>query len=325
MTFKKINENKLIITFNPVELPEFANLDNLVSNTDEVKNIFIMLLDEAKERVGFDADNYTINIDAKVTLNDDVIIEVTKLVRAQNNLLLNKKNTRKNTSLKNYKSNQSTTIQNNSKLKESNTMSNKIISNKSNSVQNEIISKKLNTCQNNSTLNKQKNVSNKEDLKSNTMLSKETSNTTSKNQNKSINKNQNVNEFENNNTYSNSSCAIKVKPKKIYKNKRDIYSVYKFISFDDFINFCTFLKKSHIKINAKKISDEIKVYKYKDFYFLTLKNIDENYSKIGLFYTGITEFSTFCLNSDTLFPNLCEHGALYIPNNSIVIVEKTFC
>ena len=92
MTFKKINDNKLIISFHSIELPEFMDLDNLVSNTDELKQIFINLLDEAKEKVGFNADDYTINVDTKVTLNNDIIIEVTKLVKTKNHKIIKSRN-----------------------------------------------------------------------------------------------------------------------------------------------------------------------------------------------------------------------------------------
>lgn len=237
MTFKKINENKLIITFHSVELPEFIDLDELVSNTDDIKQIFMTLLDEAKEKVGFNAEDYTINIDTKVTLNNDIIIEVTKLVKAKKNNIKKSKNEIEHVDL-------------------------------------------------------QKN------LKSNTKASRENGK---------------------------SHTNVKVKPKLISKSHKIIYSVYKFADLDDFINFCSFLKSSNKKINIKKVSNECFLFKYSNNYFLTLKNINENYSKIGLFYTGITEFSKFCLNSDSLFPILNEHGTLFIPNNALTNTIKSFC
>lgn len=253
MTFKKINENKLIITFHSVELPEFMDLDELVSNTDEIKQIFIDLLDEAKEKVGFNADNYTINIDTKVTLNDDIIIEVTKLVKIKKHSVRKSRNNFNDINLTNLKNN----VQNN------------------------------------------------------------------KNPNSS--KADNKNKLRSKKTKSNENENVKVKPKLVSKSQKNVYSVYKFIEFEDYINFCTFLKSSNIKINIKKISNECKLFKYSNNYFLTLKNINENYSKIGLFYTGITEFSKFCMNSDSLFPILNEHGILFIPNNAITTTIKSFC
>ena len=251
MTFKKINENKLIITFHSVEIPEFMDLDELVSNTDDIKQIFITLLDEAKEKVGFNAEDYTINIDTKVTLNNDIIIEVTKLVKTKKHGIKKSRNNFNDINLMNLKDN----IQNN---------------------------KNLNSGKTN---NKGKIGGKKTDSHEN----------------------------------------VKVKPKRIFKPQQIIYSVYKFTDFDDFINFCAFLKSSNKKISIKKISDECLLFKYLNNYYLSLKNINESYSKIGLFYTGITEFSRFCLNSDSLFPVLNEYGTLFISNNALTNTIKSFC
>ena len=84
------------------------------------------------------------------------------------------------------------------------------------------------------------------------------------------------------------------------------------------------MKSSNKRINIKKISNECLLFKYSSNYYLTLKNINESYSKIGLFYTGITEFSKFCFNSDSLFPVLNEYGTLFIPNNALANTIKSF-
>ena len=266
MTFKKINENKLIISFHSIELPEFMDLDNLVSNTDKLKQIFINLLDEAKEKVGFNADDYTINVDTKVTLNNDIIIEVTKLIKTNNHKIKKSRVQLENVSLpKSSKSNGKSTLHGNSDLN------------------------KKSALHESSKLNEK-------------LLSQESGKSNKK-----------------------SRTNIKVKPKLIVKPDRIMYSVYKFADLDDFINFCAFLKSSNKKINIKKISNECFLFKYSSYYFLTLKNINEKYSEIGLFYTGITEFSKFCLNSDSLFSILNEYGTLFIPNNALINTIKSFC
>ena len=284
MTFKKINENKLIISFHSIELPEFMDLDNLVSNTDELKQIFINLLDEAKEKVGFNADDYTINVDTKVTLNNDIIIEVTKLVKTKNHKIIKSRNK----------------FEENKRLKEFeklNTNARKKANVRSNA--------KSNT---NTKTNANINANVKANAKANT------------NTNKKLNPN-NANVELNEKAKAN----VKVRPKLISKPCKIIYSVYKFTDFDDFINFCAFMKSSNKRINIKKISNECLLFKYSSNYYLTLKNINESYSKIGLFYTGITEFSKFCFNSDSLFPVLNEYGTLFIPNNALANTIKSFC
>lgn len=278
MTFKKINDNKLIISFHSIELPEFMDLDNLVSNTDELKQIFINLLDEAKEKVGFNADDYTINVDTKVTLNNDIIIEVTKLVKTKNHKIIKSRNK----------------FEDIKRLKEF---------------------EKLNTNANaktNAKTNTKTNANVKENAKA-----KANTNTNTNTKTNANNANVELNEK--------AKANVKVRPKLISKPRKIIYSVYKFTDFDDFINFCAFMKSSNKRINIKKISSECLLFKYSSNYYLTLKNINETYSKIGLFYTGITEFSKFCFNSDSLFPVLNEYGTLFIPNNALANTIKSFC
>ena len=286
MTFKKINDNKLIISFHSIELPEFMDLDNLVSNTDELKQIFINLLDEAKEKVGFNADDYTINVDTKVTLNDDIIIEVTKLVKTKNHKIIKSRNK----------------FEENKRLKEFEKL-------------NTNAKTKANVKANTKTNANKKAKANKTNVKANT------------NTKTNANKKTNPNNANNANVELNEKAKanVKVRPKLISKPRKIIYSVYKFTDFDDFINFCAFMKSSNKRINIKKISSECLLFKYSSNYYLTLKNINESYSKIGLFYTGITEFSKFCFNSDSLFPVLNEYGTLFIPNNALANTIKSFC
>ena len=293
MTFKKINDNKLIISFHSIELPEFMDLDNLVSNTDELKQIFINLLDEAKEKVGFNADDYTINVDTKVTLNNDIIIEVTKLVKTKNHKIFKSRNKfEENKRLKEFEK-----LNTNAKTK---TKANVKSNTKTNANTNTKANAKAN--------------------KTNANVKAKANTNTKTNANKKINSN-NANVELNEKAKAN----VKVRPKLISKPRKIIYSVYKFTDFDDFINFCAFMKSSNKRINIKKISSECLLFKYSNNYYLTLKNINESYSKIGLFYTGITEFSKFCFNSDSLFPVLNEYGTLFIPNNALANTIKSFC
>lgn len=292
MTFKKINDNKLIISFHSIELPEFMDLDNLVSNTDELKQIFINLLDEAKEKVGFNADDYTINVDTKVTLNNDIIIEVTKLVKTKNHKIIKSRNK----------------FEENKRLKEFEKL-------------NTNAKTKANVKANTKTNVNKKAKANKTNVKANAKANTNTNTKTNANKKTNPNNANNANVELNEKAKAN----VKVRPKLIAKPRKIIYSVYKFTDFDDFINFCAFMKSSNKKINIKKISNECLLFKYSNKYYLTLKNINETYSKIGLFYTGITEFSKFCFNSDSLFPVLNEYGTLLMQNNALANTIKSFC
>ena len=292
MTFKKINDNKLIISFHSIELPEFMDLDNLVSNTDELKQIFINLLDEAKEKVGFNADDYTINVDTKVTLNNDIIIEVTKLVKTKNHKIIKSRNK----------------FEENKRLKEFEKL-------------NTNAKTKANVKANTKTNANKKAKANKTNVKANAKANTNTNTKTNANKKTNPNNANNANVELNEKAKAN----VKVRPKLISKPRKIIYSVYKFTDFDDFINFCAFMKSSNKRINIKKISSECLLFKYSSNYYLTLKNINETYSKIGLFYTGITEFSRFCFNSDSLFPVLNEYGTLLMQNNALANTIKSFC
>ena len=303
MTFKKINDNKLIISFHSIELPEFMDLDNLVSNTDELKQIFINLLDEAKEKVGFNADDYTINVDTKVTLNNDIIIEVTKLVKTKKHKIIKTRNK----------------FEDNKRLKEfeklninANTKANVKSNAKTNTKTNANVKPKPNTEPNAKTnANTETNANAKTNTNTKTKANKKINSNNANNANVELNEKAKAN--------------VKVRPKLISKPRKIIYSVYKFTDFDDFINFCAFMKSSNKRINIKKISSECLLFKYSSNYYLTLKNINETYSKIGLFYTGITEFSKFCFNSDSLFPVLNEYGTLLMQNNALANTIKSFC
>lgn len=256
MTFKKINDDKLIITFHSVEMPEFSNLDSLVSNTDDIRNVFVKLLDEARDRVGFDADDYTINVDTKVTLNDDVVIEITKLPKKakKNNLLNNSKN------------------------------------------KNEVLN-----------INK-KIIKNDKGTKAKSAKKQIEKNVSSRDSKPSVNLNDSV---------------LKAKPKKVFKKIDNNYLIYRFDSFDDFVDFCLLLKHSSIKVAIKKIASECILYYYNEKYYLSLKNVNENYKNIATFYTGVTEFSKYCLNSDVMHLIIIEHGKVFVKDNAIEIVMKT--
>lgn len=255
MTFKKINDDKLIITFHSMEMPEFANLDDFVTNTNEVRDVFVRLLEEARDKVGFDANDYTINVDTKVTLNDDVVIEITKLPNK----------TRRRKAMKDSKNN-----------------FDEAIPKKDNSIKKGKIAKAKPV---------KKKVENN---------AKEAA--------PSVNLDETV---------------LKAKPKKVIKQADGEYLIYKFDAFDDFVDFCLLLKHSNINVNVKKISKECILYSYNGKYYLSLKDVNEAYKNIATFYTGVTEFSTFCLNSDVLHLLLIEHGETFIKNNAVETVMKS--
>ena len=116
---------------------------------------------------------------------------------------------------------------------------------------------------------------------------------------------------------------LKAKPKVINKIENTDYVIYKFEKFDDFCNFCGFIKK----INLDKLSNlakRIELYIYNDCYYLLFYKINENYEKIGKFYSSITEFCKYFSNRDLFVSVLKEKGKLLIKNNAIKICQEKF-
>ena len=81
MKFEKIGENKLKITLSNEELPSSQNLDEFMKDSDKAKSSFLRLLDEARETVGFNTQDYKIKIEAKLLNNGDYIFLITRLVK----------------------------------------------------------------------------------------------------------------------------------------------------------------------------------------------------------------------------------------------------
>ena len=80
MKIEKVNENKIRIIFNNVDLKE-NNLDihSFMSNSIESQSIFLNMLDQAEEEIGFITDNYKLSIDAIALTNGTFIITVTRI------------------------------------------------------------------------------------------------------------------------------------------------------------------------------------------------------------------------------------------------------
>lgn len=118
---------------------------------------------------------------------------------------------------------------------------------------------------------------------------------------------------------------IVVRPKKILKasSQNSLYTIYRFESFDDFCSFCEFLKSNKINY-LKSLSKSCKLYKYSNYFYLCFERINENYRKISMFYSSITEFSKFFSTKDLFASTLKEHGELLIDDNAIITCQSYF-
>ena len=80
MKIEKLNEDKIRITFNCLDLQE-NNIDvhSFMSNSIESQSLFLTILDEAEREVGFITDDYRLSIEALALSNGTFILTVTRI------------------------------------------------------------------------------------------------------------------------------------------------------------------------------------------------------------------------------------------------------
>lgn len=81
MKFEKLNENKIRITLSLEDLQEKdIDFHDFMSNSIETQDLFLDMLEEAEEKVGFNTKNYRVKIEALAMTDMDFIITVTRLL-----------------------------------------------------------------------------------------------------------------------------------------------------------------------------------------------------------------------------------------------------
>lgn len=115
-------------------------------------------------------------------------------------------------------------------------------------------------------------------------------------------------------------------PKKNIKAKRKIVtpdkilSVYKFNTFDDFCEFCTYLNSTPLK---GKLKSSI-LYFYNSEYYLVLNNIRMKLSDFKTFCYAITEFASYVKGHVLFERKLKEYGKVIIKQNAVGTCNKYF-
>lgn len=81
MKFEKLNNDKIRIILNLQDL-EDNNIDyqSFMSNSSDSQKLFLEMLDDAEEQIGFTTKDYKLMIEALATLNGDFIITVTRFL-----------------------------------------------------------------------------------------------------------------------------------------------------------------------------------------------------------------------------------------------------
>lgn len=87
MKFEKLNENKIRITLNLTELKDKdIDYQSFMSNSSDTQKLFLDMLDEAEEKIGFNTKDYKIMIEAIATVNGEFILTVTRSLPDEENL-----------------------------------------------------------------------------------------------------------------------------------------------------------------------------------------------------------------------------------------------
>lgn len=119
----------------------------------------------------------------------------------------------------------------------------------------------------------------------------------------------------------------KLTKKKIHtvKNKNNInftQAVYRFLTFDDYCRFVSYLKKNCFK--TSNIADSILLYEYKNIYYLVFYNLNFSYPYLKKLLYSITEFSELVNESSLFIRKLFENGNIIMKNNAFKITMKYF-
>lgn len=92
MKIEKLNDDKIRITLNLEDLKENdIDFHTFMSNSIESQELFLDMLDKAKEEVGFVTDNYRIMIEALAMSNGTFVLTVTRLKSEKGNSTYKKK------------------------------------------------------------------------------------------------------------------------------------------------------------------------------------------------------------------------------------------
>lgn len=79
MKFEKLTENKIRITLTAGDLKEKdINYHDFMSNPLETQELFLDILEEAKEKVGFNTTDYRVKIEALAMIDGDFVVNITR-------------------------------------------------------------------------------------------------------------------------------------------------------------------------------------------------------------------------------------------------------
>lgn len=121
---------------------------------------------------------------------------------------------------------------------------------------------------------------------------------------------------------------VQEKKKSIVKQKQSSISnntaMFKFETFDNFIDFCNCIKNNQSYYKQNNISKKSYLYCYNNTYFLLLKDINNSYENNKYFNSLVSEFANHVSYSNAFENKLLEYGNVIIKNKAIEKVLKYF-
>ena len=115
--------------------------------------------------------------------------------------------------------------------------------------------------------------------------------------------------------------TLKIKRKSTNINNQK--AIYKFNSFEELCNYCTYINDNKT-LDINSFSNNSSLYFYNNNYYLVFSNIDTNYSNIKKVYASLSEFAKNISKPEIFECKLLEYGKLIMKRNAINRFIKFF-
>lgn len=87
MKFEKLSENKIRITLTVNDLKDKdIDFHDFMSNPLETQDLFLDILEEAKEKIGFNTADYRVKIEALAMVDGDFVVNITRMSEKDKNI-----------------------------------------------------------------------------------------------------------------------------------------------------------------------------------------------------------------------------------------------
>jgi adapter protein MecA 1/2 len=109
----------------------------------------------------------------------------------------------------------------------------------------------------------------------------------------------------------------KVHIKRKTNNTKSKFSIYRFSSFDYFLDFCNFLEHNANTSFINKLENKNSLFKFGSLYFFAVSTNNMSDSQKEFLFSTITEFGNFVSNSPEFFAKVKENSFCFLEKNAI--------